>query len=186
MATEYADPIGSRELPSVAAVLRAFRQPTDPARADHCVLDAAHQLAQCHERRRTAHQAAHDPDASSSHVAACSQLVDDIDIDRAKLIARIDNWVAEHVPHRSGASLHTETLGAVIDRMAAKWVAAQYALGLPAPNGKVDARARATVLAHRGVDSEAHLHWVRLAELADGYKDLITDVIEHRRRLPVF
>ncbi|MCM6778907.1 DUF4254 domain-containing protein [Nocardia sp. CDC159] len=181
MATEYA-------LPSVAVVLRAFREPADPGRPDYRVLEAAYQLAQCHERRRRAHQAAHVPDASSSHVAACSQLVEDIDLTRAKLIAHIDNWVAEHIPHRRGASLHTETLGAVIDRMAEKWVAAQHAIGLPARNGhgKKDSRARATVISRHGVDSEAHLHWVRLAELADGYKDLITDVIEHRRRLPVF
>ncbi|RDI63711.1 DUF4254 domain-containing protein [Nocardia pseudobrasiliensis] len=175
------------ELPSVAVVLRAFREPADSGRTDHRVLEAAHQLAQCHELRRSACQDAHAPDAPSSYVAACSQLLEDIDIDRAKLIARIDNWVAENIPHRRGASLHTETLGAVIDRMAEKWVAAQHAIGLPARNGNGNGkRARTTVITRRGVDSEAHLQWVRLAELADGYKDLITDVIEHRRRLPVF
>ncbi|MFD6272810.1 hypothetical protein ACFWFL_25630, partial [Nocardia asteroides] len=38
------------------------------------------------------------------------------------------------------------------------------------------------LLAH----SKTHLHWCRLAELTDGYRDLITDVTEHRRRLPVW
>ncbi|WP_280354943.1 hypothetical protein [Nocardia otitidiscaviarum] len=37
-----------------------------------------------------------------------------------------------------------------------------------------------------GLDRETHLLWYRLAELADGYRDLITDVAEHRRRLPVW
>ncbi|KZM75628.1 DUF4254 domain-containing protein [Nocardia terpenica] len=187
MATEYpGGRTGPGELPSAGAVLRAFRAPADSAPCGHCVLDSARELVQCHERRRAAQQAARAPGTSARHVAAYSQLVDDIDSDRAKLVEHIDNWVADNIAHRAGASLHTETLGAVIDRMAGKWVAAQDALGLPLPSTKVDARARATVLTHRAVDGEAHLHWVRLAELADGYKDLVTDVVEHRRRLPVF
>jgi hypothetical protein len=48
------------------------------------------------------------------------------------VLGRIDNWVAANIQHRAGASLHTETLGAVIDRMAAKWIAAQQALGMTA------------------------------------------------------
>ncbi|WP_280298389.1 hypothetical protein [Nocardia neocaledoniensis] len=35
-------------------------------------------------------------------------------------------------------------------------------------------------------EARTHLHWCRLAELTDGYRDLITDVTEHRRRLPVW
>ncbi|MBF6172009.1 DUF4254 domain-containing protein [Nocardia blacklockiae] len=176
MSTEYADGrIGFGELPSAAELLRAFRADTDGR--GHPVLDAAAELVQCHERRRRARQAAHAPGLPSSRVAAFSHDVDDVDVVRRELIERIDNWVADNIAHRAGASLHTETLGSVIDRMAAKWVAAQHALGLPAP---------AAGNHRRGVDSEAHLQWVRLAELADGYKDLVTDVTEHRRRLPVF
>ncbi|WP_280268949.1 DUF4254 domain-containing protein [Nocardia wallacei] len=178
MASEYAGGRnGFGELPSPAELLRAFR--ADPPDRDHAVLAAAHALVQCHERRRYAQQAAHAPDASSGRVAACSQIVDDIDVTRARLVERINTWVTDNIRHRAGASLHTETLGDVIDRMAAKWVAAQHALGLPTP-------ARVSALSPQGVDSEAHLQWVRLAELADGYQDLITDVAEHRRRLPVF
>ncbi|WP_024803120.1 DUF4254 domain-containing protein [Nocardia sp. BMG51109] len=185
MATEYA---GGRiefgGLPSAAELLHAFRSGADNA---HPVLEAGYDLVRCHERRRHAQQAAHAPDAPSSRVAACSQVVDDVDGARTRLIDHIDTWVAEHVAHRAGASLHTETLGAVIDRMAAKWVAAHHALGLRMADPKGDRRTRVSVLSRRGgVDGEAHLQWVRLAELADGYKDLITDVTEHRRRLPVF
>ncbi|WP_225726801.1 MULTISPECIES: DUF4254 domain-containing protein [unclassified Nocardia] len=173
MPTEYAESrIGAGELPPASALLRAFREPEDPNRRKHRVLAAARELVECHERRQNALLAAHDPDAPSGLVAKCSQVVEDIDGHRAELVGAIDNWVAANVPHRTGASLHTETLGAVIDRMAAKWIAAQQALG---------------VTPHRPqTDGEVHLQWCRLAELADGYKDLITDVTEHRRRLPVW
>ena len=187
MATEYAGGrIGSDELPSVAELLRAFCTPVDGHGRHRPVLDAAHALMNCHERRHTALAAAHAPGAGSDQLARCSQLVDDIDAERTKHVTGIDIWVSDNIAHRSGASLHTETLGAVIDRMAAKWVAAQYALGLPCTGGKSGTRTRVRVGARHGVDAQAHLHWVRLAELADGYKDLITDVTEHRRRLPVF
>ncbi|NKY87167.1 DUF4254 domain-containing protein [Nocardia veterana] len=180
MVTAYAgDNETAGALPSVSALLRAFRSTTPPP-ADHPVLEAARQLVRCHELRRHAYRDAHAPQVSSARVASCSQLVDHIDRERTGLVERINMWVADNVAHREGASLHTETLGAVIDRMAGKWVAAQHALGLP------DATRPGAAVARAGVDSEAHLHWVRLAELADGYKDLITDIAAHRRRLPVF
>ncbi|MEU8894803.1 DUF4254 domain-containing protein [Nocardia sp. NPDC048505] len=168
--------IGTDELPHRSALLRAFREPHDPLLRRHRVLDAAHELVECHERRSRAQQAAHAAGAGPGLVAACSQLVEDIDESRRALIAAIDGWVATHVAHRSGASLHTETLGAVIDRMAAKWIAAQQALGMNGHGAPPPPQ----------VDSDAHLQWTRLAELADGYQDLITDVVEHRRRLPVW
>ncbi|WP_194837631.1 DUF4254 domain-containing protein [Nocardia sp. XZ_19_369] len=177
MPTEYARVrIGTEELPPPAELLRAFREPDDPNRHRHSVLSAARQLVECHERRHKAIEAAHAPDASPGRVAACTQRVEDIDGQRAELVGQIDVWVADNVEHRGGASLHTETLGAVIDRMAAKWVAAQRALRR-APQQ----RARPVQ-----VDGEAHLQWCRLAELTDGYRDLVTDVTEHRRRLPVW
>lgn len=152
------------QLPSPTALLRAFRQSTAQ---DHPVLDAAAGLAHCHARRRATLDAARDAEAAGTVFAACGRLLDDIDDTRAGLISRIDDWVTGHVAHRGGASLHTETLGAVIDRMAEKWIAAQQALG-----GDPVAR--------------THVHWCRLAELTDGYRDLITDVTERRRRLPVW
>ncbi|MFQ6396870.1 DUF4254 domain-containing protein [Nocardia sp. KC 131] len=175
MPTEYLEHrTESGELPPPLALLRTFREPDNPHRRQHQVLDAAHELVECHERRQRAARAAHAPDASSGRVAACTQLVEDLDGRRADLVDRIDNWVADNIQHRAGASLHTETLGAVIDRMAAKWVAAQQALTKQTPADPLQ------------LDGEAHLQWSRLAELVDGYKDLITDVSEHRRRLPMW
>lgn len=176
MPTEYATGrIGAGELPPPSALLRAFREPDDPNRRRHRVLAAARELVECHERRRHALQHAHEPGTSSGRVAEVSQLVEDIDGLRAELVGCIDSWVAANIEHREGASLHTETLGAVIDRMAAKWITAQHALGVGRPSPQPPP-----------ADGEAHLQWCRLAELADGYKDLITDVTEHRRRLPVW
>ncbi|MEV6324629.1 DUF4254 domain-containing protein [Nocardia sp. NPDC051787] len=177
MPTEYAQrSFRAEELPPAAALLRAFREPDDADRHRHSVLHAALELAECHQRRHQALERAHAPGASSTQVAACSQLVEDIDEHRAEWIGRIDAWVAANIQHRSGASLHTETLGAVIDRIAEKWIAAQCSLG-----------EEITMRPHPlQVDGEAHLQWTRLAELIDGYQDLITDVIEHRRRLPVW
>uniref|UniRef100_UPI002458A92C DUF4254 domain-containing protein n=1 Tax=Nocardia neocaledoniensis TaxID=236511 RepID=UPI002458A92C len=73
-------------------------------------------------------------------------------------------------------SRHPETLGAVIDRRAANWSAPQPARGGD-PVEMTTPRQR---------EARTHLHWCRLAELTDGYRDLITDVTEHRRRLPVW
>ncbi|RJO77585.1 DUF4254 domain-containing protein [Nocardia panacis] len=168
MPIEYAEAsIGTHELPTATALLRAFRDPLTARREGHRVLSAARDLVECHRRRSNALGAVHAPDTSSGRVAACRRQVDDIDGDRAELVGSIDNWVAGNVAHRAGASLHTETLGAVIDRMAAKWVAAQEAL-------------------HLETQGAVHQQWCRLAELADGYQDLITDVTERRRRLPVW
>ncbi|BDT94790.1 MULTISPECIES: DUF4254 domain-containing protein [Nocardia] len=176
MPTEYAQrSFGTEELPPPAALLRAIREPGENQHR-HSVLHAARQLVDCHERRQRTLTRAHAPGASSTSVAACSQQVEDIDGCRAEWIGRIDAWVAANVQHREGASLHTETLGAVIDRIAAKWVAARHTLGDEVTAGPQPAQA----------GDAAHLQWTRLAELIDGYQDLITDVIAHRRRLPVW
>ncbi|WP_067699678.1 DUF4254 domain-containing protein [Nocardia jejuensis] len=198
MTTDYTEADFGVELPSPSTLLRAFREPVIAVRRDRDVLESAHELVQCHERRHGALEAAHAAEATPDRVAECSRLVEEIDARRVELISRIDDWVAVNIPHRTGASLHTETLGAVIDRMAAKWVAAQQALGVREPAARhsksTDGRARRRTgpyrisedRPHRGVDAEAHLQWSRLAELADGYKDLITEVAQHRRRLPVW
>lgn len=199
MSTDYNGAGFGAELPSPATLLRAFREPVSDVGRDHAVLDSAHELVRCHEQRQRALEAAHAREATPDDVADCSHRIDTIDEQRAELVARIDEWVAANIPHRSGASLHTETLGAVIDRMAAKWVAAQQALGVPEPAARqqskgADGRNRRRAIAHRisedrphrVVDTEAHLQWYRLAELADGYRDLITEVAQHRRRLPTW
>ncbi|MBW0271280.1 hypothetical protein ATM97_10690 [Nocardia sp. MH4] len=92
----------------------------------------------------------------------------EIDCRRAELVLAIDDWVHRGVPqHRLGATLHTETIGAVIDRLAESSVRAHHALMTMPAN-----------------DEMLHCAWHHLAELADAYDDLVRDVIAGRRRLP--
>ncbi|MEV0433769.1 DUF4254 domain-containing protein [Nocardia sp. NPDC050413] len=92
----------------------------------------------------------------------------EIDCRRAELVLAIDDWVLRGVPqHRLGATLHTETIGAVIDRLAESSVRAHHALMT------LDAN-----------DELLHSAWHHLAELADAYDDLVRDVLAGRRRLP--
>ncbi|MBO0855638.1 MAG: DUF4254 domain-containing protein [Nocardia sp.] len=179
MTTAYArDRGGTGALPPVSELLGAFRSMAEVT-GEHPVLTAARALVHCHRARRAAHLDGRDPHISGAELADRTRRLAELDGERDNLVARIDNWVADNVEHRDGASLHTETLGAVIDRMAGKWVAAQDALGFPADDPGPDTPVGP-------VPGEGHLHWVRLAELADGYQDLIIDIAEHRRRLPVF
>jgi hypothetical protein len=92
----------------------------------------------------------------------------EIDRRRTELVMAIDDWVARGVPqHRLGATLHTETVGAVIDRLAESSVRAHHALMT------LDAQ-----------DERLHCAWHHLAELADAYDDLVRDIVAGRRRLP--
>ncbi|MFE1593205.1 DUF4254 domain-containing protein [Nocardia sp. NPDC058705] len=92
----------------------------------------------------------------------------EIDCRRSELVLAIDDWVLRGIPqHRLGSTLHTETVGAVIDRMAEASVRAHHAL--------------MTMAAH---DEMLHSAWHHLAELADAYDDLVREVLAGRRRLP--
>ncbi|WP_228824037.1 DUF4254 domain-containing protein [Nocardia blacklockiae] len=95
-------------------------------------------------------------------------MVAEIDCRRGELVDDINDWVGQELPqHRNGASLHTESLGAVVDRMAQSWVDANQ------------------VIDREGARSDnTHKHWYHLAELVDGYTDLVIDVAGGRRRLP--
>ncbi|MBF6423839.1 DUF4254 domain-containing protein [Nocardia cyriacigeorgica] len=120
---------------------------------DREMLRSAHALVELHERRAQLRDTA---------------LVAEIDCRRTELVDDINEWITQEVPqHRNGAALHTESLGAVIDRMARSWVNANQAIDI---NG---ARSDNT-----------HKHWYHLAELVDGYTDLIAEVTGGRRRLP--
>ncbi|WP_194817961.1 DUF4254 domain-containing protein [Nocardia sp. XZ_19_385] len=87
---------------------------------------------------------------------------------RCELIDAIDVWVAHRLPRpHPQARLHTEGMGAVIDRVAAAQV-----------------RAWDLVLTADLTEPEVHAAWYRLAELVDGYTDLTTEVLARSRRLP--
>nr|WP_084514599.1 DUF4254 domain-containing protein [Nocardia acidivorans] len=120
---------------------------------DRVLLRTAHALAELHERRAE---------------IGDLMLIAEIDCRRTELVDDINEWVEQELPqHRNGALLHTESLGAVVDRMAMSWVEANQ------------------VIDHEGAGSDnTHKHWYHLAELVDGYTDLVIDVAGGRRRLP--
>lgn len=120
---------------------------------DRELLRSAHALAELHERRGQVRDTA---------------LIAEIDCRRSELVDDINDWCVQEIPlHRNGASLHTESLGAVVDRMARSWVDANQAIDIDGARS-----------------DNTHKHWYHLAELVDGYTDLVTDVAGGRRRLP--
>ena len=142
-----------QRLPSKDRILEACR--AAPGNG-HPVLESAHLLAGLHARRlRT------EPES-----AAAPAPFDDIDQHRARLVLVIDRWIATELPPaHGGANMHTETVGAVIDRIARLSVFAHETLS-NAPEWRV------------------HDAWERLAELSLGYEDLAAEVSVGFRRLP--
>lgn len=116
----------------------------------HPILRAAHTLTELHERRLG---------------AGCAATAG-MDRERARQVTEIDRCVTACLPPAHGsARVHTETLGAVVDRLAQFTAAAFAALANTADRHLGDA-------------------WERLAELAIGYEDLVTELHSGRRRLP--
>ncbi|MGQ4600548.1 DUF4254 domain-containing protein [Nocardia sp. R6R-6] len=135
-------------LPSKDLLLEAC---TGSIRQPHPVLEAAYELASLHEALQDT------PHAQRQ----------EIDRHRTRLTRDIDHWVASALPQALGAAyMHTETIGAVVDRLA------EY-----------------SVLAHTALSRDTqqpHIHyiWRQLAELALGYGDLSFELTTGARRLP--
>jgi hypothetical protein len=135
-------------LPTAPQVLCAFQGRRFP---DRVLLRAARALAELHARR----------------AQLCDPiLIAEIDCRRGELVDDINTWVEQVLPqHRNGASRHTESLGAVVDRMAGSWVDANQAIDREGPRS-----------------DDTHKRWYHLTELVDGYTDLVIDVAGGRRR----
>ncbi|MGQ4599982.1 DUF4254 domain-containing protein [Nocardia sp. R6R-6] len=117
----------------------------------HPVLVAADKLARLHHSRRS---------AGPARIA-------DIDCTRARLVHDIDRWVATTMPPPYGAAtMHSETVGMVVDRLVQFSVNAYAALDTDTP------------------DVERHYAWKRLAELMIAYADLAAEIAARTRRLP--
>ena len=116
----------------------------------HPILRAAHILTELHEKLSS---------------ADCSEIAE-LDRERLRRVGEIDRCVIAALPPAHGsAHVHTETLGAVVDRVARFTASAYAALADPRDWSLGDA-------------------WERLAELAVGYEDLIDELQSGRRRLP--
>ncbi|SNY74481.1 Protein of unknown function [Nocardia amikacinitolerans] len=138
---------GGSALPSRELVLRAVCGVVDDSDP---LLGAAHQLSRLHERRELV-----EPDAA-----------DEIDWQRARLVCEIDRWVGFLTPPPiPEAPMHTESVGAVVDRLAQLAVLAYLALA-------------------RGAEAQLTDVQQRLNELGWAYDDLITEVGSGTRRLP--
>ncbi|MFF0632593.1 DUF4254 domain-containing protein [Nocardia sp. NPDC004151] len=134
-------------LPSKNQVLQACRGTGFPG---HPLLRAAHDLTGLHERL----------------LSARPEQLTELDTRRSNLVHEIDCWVTAQLPPSHGAArVHTETLGAVIDRLARLTAAAYAALA-------------------RESGRDLTVAWEHLAELAVGYEDLASEVCTGRRRLP--
>lgn len=155
-------------LPRSASIIEAFRGTTSNGHPGQHVLDRARDLAGHHQRQWNAEDASRARAASAENVAATKRLIDDLNAERVALVEQIDKWVAGKIHSRVDASLHTETLGSVIDRLAIAWVRANSLINTE------DARDR------------ARLALRQLAELADAYDDLVRDVAAGHRRLPAW
>lgn len=150
-----------RPVPEGRAVLLAFELP--PAGTD-LVLAAAHELAVLHLARADAARVVGDADDTITAAAARAQR----QRDRAIIdqIGLIDDHVTRALPDPRSGSLHTETVGALVAKLAQRWQYSHQMAALPTNDPHVrDASAA-------------------VAELARAYDDLIDDVLLGRRCLP--
>jgi type IV secretory pathway TrbD component len=157
---------GRLEVPRASMVVRAFSHPSE-AGDRHPVLAVAAKLAAEHQMLAQAHQLTHDRHAEDHMMAAAARTLAVRATACAVLVEQIDLWAAVEFGESRATVLHTETLGQLIDRLAAVWTRSR----LIADNDAAPTRARAA------------LH--QLSELCTGYDDLVTDLQSGRRRLPL-
>lgn len=147
LAAQLGNQLGKCPLPTRSEVLQACR---DAVRDGHPLLRAAGELTALHRRR----------------LILARRITGEIDEYRAQQVHAIDRWVAPRLPvAHGGAYLHTETVGAVLDRLARLTACAEAALAAES-------------------DWDIWFAWERLAELSVGYEDLVAELATGRRRLP--
>jgi hypothetical protein len=156
-------------LPRSASIIEAFRSVTGRDHPGQLVLNTAKELAAQHEQQWQAEDDSRASGASAYAIAESKRLIDHLNARRIGMVERIDEWVSTQV-HAvvPQASLHTETLGSVVDRLAIAWVRAN------------------SLINSGGTRDRARLALQQLAELADAYDDLIRDVDAGDRRLPAW
>jgi hypothetical protein len=130
------------------------------------VLDVARRLVAIHQQQWRAEDACRAAEAPDAHIAAAKRSIDNLNARRVALVEELDSWAAQLICSSTGAPLHTETVGSVVDRLAIAWVRSRNHAGA------TPARTRAAVR--------------QMIELAEAYDDLVRDVSAGRRRLPVW
>ena len=136
----------------------------------HLVLTAGRQLAQRHLEQWAAEDACRDHVENDKLVARAKRAIDQMNAERSRLIDEIDAWAAQHLSAAAGATLHTETLGLLVDRLAVAWIRSRQLTQCASHNPSLDATAR------RAID--------QLTELCAAFDALVEDLRRGRRRLP--
>lgn len=156
-------PASRATIPRSAAVRRAFTTSPD----SHHVLVAASRLADQHRARAEARTVATDRLADDHAVAAATRSVNAAEAACTVLIDHVDAWAASALTGLRTGSMNTESLGQVIDRLAAAWVRWRFSEAIDD-----ETRGQAQIALHN------------FAELSNAYDDLVSDVEAGRRRLP--
>ncbi|GAB3866025.1 DUF4254 domain-containing protein [Dactylosporangium cerinum] len=136
------------------------------------MLDAAGELAQHHLAQWQAEDLSRDHRTDDAAVARAKRQIDAMNLMRAELVDRVDSLIDDSLPADPHASLHTETLGQLVDRLAVAWVRSRR---LAEVAGR-DAALR----------SDARRAMTLLTQLCDAYDDLLRDLRDDRRRLPAW
>lgn len=119
-------------LPRAASLIAAFSAVTSRGHPGQFVIDIGHELAAQHQQQWSAEDASRADGASAETVASCKRLIDDLNARRVMLVEQIDDWIAREIRSKADASLHTETFGSVVDKMAIAWVRASSLRGVGA------------------------------------------------------
>ncbi|MEJ3741716.1 DUF4254 domain-containing protein [Actinomycetes bacterium KLBMP 9797] len=153
---------GQNLLPTARLVVDSFHGQPEGSVSWPTPLRAARRLAARHADQWSAEMISRDPSADDHVVAAAKRSIDLLNRARADLVMEIDTWVERAICYPATASLHTETIGSVIDRLAIAWVRCQ-----------------------RLSQTDRHALALRqFRELACAYDDLVLDVHKGRRRVP--
>jgi hypothetical protein len=160
-------------IPRSAELVWAFSHPPERSLgAVHPILVVARDLARRHAAQWSAEDVCRDNSADDGLVAKAKRQIDVMNAARTVLVDRIDSLPDVSLEGDAGVSLHTETLGQLVDRLAVAWVRSRK---LAESAGQ-----------HPGQRSDARRALTLLAQLCDGYDDLVRDLREGRRRLPVW
>ncbi|WP_159005500.1 DUF4254 domain-containing protein [Nocardia farcinica] len=142
-------PMHAARIPSSTTLIHTIRGLLLVSRP-HPMLDAAGELGALHAAR----------------LSGGGERADQIDMHRLRLVRAIDRYIALVTPVAApGARRHTETVGAVVDRIA-NWCALAYTPDIAATG------------------SEVHFAEVHAAQLAGGLDDLVADLLTGRCTVP--
>ncbi|MGY5309174.1 hypothetical protein [Nocardia gipuzkoensis] len=99
----------------------------------------------------------HSPDSDD---AAVRRLI-------AEVVEQVNSWAVFHLPRPTGARKHTHSLGEVISHVAKTFADAWW------------------TVRHTSDDQTRHEAWFHLAEVREGYADLLADIHARRIELPL-